>query len=177
MFKYYSSRLKRGSSRGYREPEQPFVDESAPYVDYQEDYQQQDYQQDYQQRDLEQMPPPQSTEQLDPMPVVDQGMYEEVGLPAVAPLAGPNIFEQPNLLGGLAPATIAAPLGTTFPGMPPIGLGPTYATPVTSYPQAGSMSVGGMGALYPTTYTQSMAAQQPAYGAYGQYTTTSMRMG
>merc|ERR1719316_2667459 len=36
MFNFYTGRLKKFKNKGYREPEQPLVEDDAPYADYQQ---------------------------------------------------------------------------------------------------------------------------------------------
>merc|ERR1719162_46538 len=174
--------MRRGN-KGYREPEPPYVDEAAPYVDYGDQYQQDqggDYQQEYQ-GDYQQDAPMEAME--DPMPVVDQGIYEPALAPAAAPLSGMegNLFDQPGMMQPLTMApqyTQAVPMGTMFPAQP-VTMAPTYQS---------SMMVSGAG--YTTAQPQyassmmvaPMGTQLPSYGAYGAYggaapmTTTSMRI-
>jgi len=185
---------KRGGSKGkYREPEKAFIDDQqAPYDDYGDAGAQPAFED---QRDLEQFaaqsppqyaarsPPPQTQEQLelDPMPVIEQPDLDVPsfrGLEAeeqAAPIVEfPGLFDQPNLMQGLAPPTLATPNLFQNIGLAP--LRPSYSqAPVTSYPQAGSMVLGG----------GMMGSQPPSYGAYGAYGanttvypgTTSMRIG
>lgn len=200
---------KRGASKGkYREPEMAFIDEQQPpYGDYGEAGAQPPFED---QRELEQFaaqsppqfaaqpppqqtqPPPQQTQEqleLDPMPVIEQPDLDVPGFRGLeaaeqaAPIVEfPGLFDQPNLVQGWAPPTLATP--NLFPG---IGLAPlanSYSqAPVTYFPQAGSMVLGG-GALG-SRPAYGMTPQTPSYGAYGAYGTpttvypgtTSMRIG
>jgi len=193
LFNYYKKINRRGGSSKYREPEEPYVEDQAPYADYQ--------QVAPQDQDFE-MAPPQTMDQMDqtmdPMPVVDD--YQ--GPPAAEPFleeqaqalgtVQPNIFDQPpNLMAGLAPQTVLQPMGTMYPGAQPTYAAPMMAYqqpgfPQAAYPQAASMSLAGSAMQQPRpVYTTSMTnpmttglpAQYGAYGAYGNPATTSMRIG
>lgn len=194
-YRTYAGRSKRGANKGYREPEQPYADDQAPYVDYGQDYQQDpEFQQDYAQGyDQNAMPPPQTMEQMqmeDPMPVVDQGLYEPALAPAAAPLSG---IGEPNIFDGVmaAPLTMAPstmvqsmPMGTVYPAAGQMTMAPQY--------QSSMMVSGAQGYTTAPQYTSSMmvapvGTQLPSYGAYGAYGgaapttvypgTTSMRIG
>jgi len=175
MFNYYRGRLKRSvKNRGYSEPEEPYVEDGPPYADYNQGLPQQE-------ADFQQMPPPQDDRDvaLEPMPVIDQTQYPAEPLVEVPIVTGqaaaPNLFGgAPDLMAGLAPATVAmaapAPL---YAGMaaPLTTAGSSYA-PYTVAP-------GALQTVSPM-YGGSMAVQ-PTYGAYGAYGTTyptgSMRIG
>lgn len=190
-YNFYKTRLKPTNRTGsYREPineeygEQAFVqDQSPPYADYQD----------------QEMPPPQTMDQMNdagPMPVLEpQAEQFAADAPYVAPVVDEkpamyegNIFDQPSLLAGLAPLTVAAPTAAY-----PVA-GSNYLTSgaqVTTYPAAQSMSLaapmfmpayGGSTAQTMTTMapTYAPATVAPTYGAYGAYGAAypgSMRIG
>jgi len=157
MFNFYRGRLKRGGNKGYREPEQPYVEEGQPYVDYDQVAPQ----------DMDQMAPQdQYYGEEDPMPVVDQQDYGAVLAPAAVPVSTePNLFEQPMLMPLAAGSVYAQqPLTTGYPT--------TYAAPMTMAPQmyqANSMSVSGAQG-YTTTYQQAAMPQYVSQAAVPQYT-------
>jgi hypothetical protein len=172
MWNYYRQRLKRGRS-GYREPEPGYVEDQVPYADYQ--------QVSPQDMEYDQMAPPQTMDMdqtLEPMPVAEP--YQEIAPQTAMPLleekavelSGPNLFGDPSLMGGFAPAAVAAPAAYAIGG-------PTYAQPYMLQPQATSMAVSNYGGLsgYGGSAYQSRpmvggvvtGASVPSYGAYGAY--------
>jgi len=159
MFNFYRGRLKRGGNKGYREPEQPYVEEGQPYVDY-DQVAPQDMDQ------MDQMAPQDQYYGDDPMPVVDQQDYGAVAAPSAEPASSePNLFEQPMLMPLAAGSVLTQqPLTSGYPT--------TYAAPITMAPQmyqANSMSVSGAQG-YTTTYAQAAVPQYVSQAAVPQYT-------
>jgi hypothetical protein len=185
----YVSRLKRSNYREPRENEAFVEEQGAPYENYQD--QGQPYYQD------DQMPPPQTMDVMEdagPMPVLEPQQEPLLQQAEVQPLkADMNLFEAPNLMGGLAPITVAAPAAYPMAGS-------NYMTypqaSYTQYPAQSSMTVQQpmytAAPQYTTPQYTSVQMTQPTYGAYGAYggvttsgvqpasyaaTTTSMRIG
>jgi len=180
-FSAYKSRLK---PRNYREPiNEPYMEEGqGPYVDYQDQQPQMDQYGD--------QAPPQTMDGMeDPMPVIEPQAEPLLAAPMAFEEKGPeiNLFDQPNLMAGLAPLTVAAPTSAY-----PVA-GSNYITsytqaPITTYPQAGSMMIQGqpqaasMSVAAPVYLNAGAMTTQPTYGAYGAYgtsypATSSMRIG
>lgn len=179
-FNLYKTRLK--PNRGYREPvNEPFMEDGVgqgPYNDFQAEQQMQD---------MQDFAPPQTMDGMeDPMPVIEPQQEPLIAEPPAAAVEAveakvePNLFDQPNLMAGLAPLTVAAPTAA-YPVAGSNYITSYTAAPqyTTSYavPQAASMSVAA-----PVYVAGGATTTMPTYGAYGAYGTTypgttSMRIG
>lgn len=178
-FMYYKNRIK--PNRSYREPvNEPFMEDGQGMGQYN------DFPQG-QPQEMDAYPPPQTMDAMeDPMPVIEPQQEPLLAEVPVAPAAfveekvEPNLFDQPNLMAGLAPLTVAAPTAS-YPVAGSNYITSYQAAPqyTTSYavPQAASMSVAA-----PVYVAGGATTVTPSYGAYGAYGTTypgttSMRIG
>jgi len=153
MFNYYRTRLRKHANKDkYRDEErEPFVQDDVPYGDYDQVKPQMEFV---------------GGGQEDPMPVIDQSMpvMDVNQIPQIEmqppvtqqqpmPAASESLFGTPDLIGGLTPSTVQAPMTVLPPMASPYSMQVPMATNMTQMPAA--------------TYSQYGAAPYGAYSASG----------
>jgi len=148
MFNYYRTRLRKDKNRSMRDNE-PFVQDEVPYGNY-----------DQVQPQMGGGGDPMPVMEQEKMPVMDvdqipqmQPVVQQQPMTVAAPAAGQSLFGTPDLMGGLAPATVMPPTTTTYTQASPYSMQVPMATQMTQMPAA--------------TYSQYGAAPYGAYSSYG----------
>jgi len=128
---------------------EPFVQDEVPYGNY-----------DQVQPQMGGGGDPMPVMEQEKMPVMDvdqipqmQPVVQQQPMTVAAPAAGQSLFGTPDLMGGLAPATVMPPTTTTYTQASPYSMQVPMATQMTQMPAA--------------TYSQYGAAPYGAYSSYG----------